>query len=129
MENIERTLDEIPEAARCPSLSTLELAGVAALLHNLYNGVENVLKQIVQAQGTPMPTGDSWHRDLLSLAADRHVISRETLDALKPYLAFRHFFSHAYALDLQAPLMEELVANARSVLRRFQKDLDEALAT
>ena len=59
MENIERTLREIPPASACPGLSALELAGVAALLHNFYNGIENVLKQMLLFRSTDIPTGDS----------------------------------------------------------------------
>lgn len=128
MENIERTLKEIPPANRCPDLSTLELAGVAALLHNLYSGIENVLKQVIESMDVSIPAGDSWHRDLLALAADKGVIGNETLDALKPYLAFRHFFSHAYALDLHAPRMEALVANANHVLSAFRRDISAAIS-
>jgi hypothetical protein len=127
VENIERTLKEIPPANRCPDLSTLELAGVAALLHNLYNGIENVLKQVIESRNLSIPAGDSWHRDLLALAADEHVVSRETLEALKPYLAFRHFFSHAYALDLRAPRMEALVTNASDAFRAFRRDINAAI--
>jgi hypothetical protein len=42
-ENITRLLDEMPDKERLPYLSFLELAGVATLLHNFYNGVENIL--------------------------------------------------------------------------------------
>jgi len=37
------------------------------------------------------------------------------------------FFSHAYALDLQAPRMEALVANARGAVSAFQRDIDAVL--
>ena len=34
LENIERALAEMPDYKSLPNLSTLELAGVAALIHN-----------------------------------------------------------------------------------------------
>lgn len=45
-ENIDASLQHLPDAGRLPLLSDLELAGVAALLNSSYNGVENILKQI-----------------------------------------------------------------------------------
>jgi hypothetical protein len=42
-ENVERTLMDIPESESLPSLSNLELAGLAALIHNFYNGIETIL--------------------------------------------------------------------------------------
>jgi hypothetical protein len=46
-ENIERTPKEIPESEFLPGLSNLELAGIAALIHSFYNGIENILKQLI----------------------------------------------------------------------------------
>ena len=41
-----------------------------------------------------------------------------------PYLAFRHFFSHAYALDLFPERMEPLHQRAVEVFGRFRKEID-----
>ena len=59
-EAIEKTLATIPRKP-LSQLSELELAGVATLINNFYNGIENVLKQIFQKQSIKLP-GDAVHR-------------------------------------------------------------------
>jgi len=45
-ENIEQVLGRLPASDSCGVLSSLELAGVGALLQSFYNGIENILKQL-----------------------------------------------------------------------------------
>ena len=120
-ENIERALAELPEKRPFSELSILELAGVSTLLHNFYNGIENILKHVVQDKGLDIPDGASWHRDLVNLAARERLITDATAETFKPYLAFRHFFVHAYAIDLQAERLEPLSEKARSVFDSLKK--------
>jgi len=108
-------------------LSTLELAGVAALLHNFYNGIENVLKQIFQKRGFNIPQGLSWHRDLIAEAISREVISESLAQELKRFLAFRHFFSHAYALDLISDRLEPLARDASQVFAMFKAEIENII--
>jgi hypothetical protein len=128
-EQIERVLETFPQDQPYPDLSTLELAGLSTLLHNFYNGIENVLKQVVQGQGLRLPDGPSWHRDLVNLAVANNVISPSTSEALKPYLAFRHFFVHAYAVDLEVERLEPLGKNVEGVFAGFRRDIEERIVT
>ena len=109
IENVEQVLGELPDAIRLSELSSLELAGTAALLSSAYNGIENMLKQILVARGVALPTGEAWHRDLLVRAVEQQILSATTHRELAPYLAFRHFFAHAYGFDIDPERLEPLV--------------------
>lgn len=122
-ENIEKVLSLLPQASVLPNLSNLELAGVASLIHNFYNGVENILKQTVRGKGHAIPKGETWHRDLVELALSEGILSDKTANMLKQYLAFRHFFSHAYAFDLYPQRIVPLVQGAREVFGNLRKDI------
>lgn len=124
LENIDELFKELPSHLLLPRLSVLELAGVAALLHNFYNGIENILKQIIIAQKIKVPDGHSWHKDLLDIAVKEKIISEECKNYLGQYLAFRHFFSHAYALDLYPDKLEPLVEDASKLYSLFKNEIN-----
>ena len=125
-EAIENTLSALPDRP-LSTLTKLEIAGVAALLHNFYNGIENIVKQVFQQKSYPVPQGESWHRDLLLAAAEKNIISDLLLNNLKPYLAFRHYFSHAYALELFPERMEPLVKDAVALFNEFKQQIDKMI--
>lgn len=82
-ETIDKLLSTLPSGKPLSGLNELELAGSAALLHNFYNGLENILKQIFQFRGIVLPKREAWHRDLLLVAVDKKVVSQELAEKLK----------------------------------------------
>jgi len=122
-EAVEQTLSALPSKPLI-QLTKLELAGVAALLHNFYTGIENIVKQVFKAKNIPLPTGLSWHRDLLLTAAQNNVISEKLISELSQFLAFRHFFSHAYALELIPDRMDPLVQRARDIFQQLTAEIN-----
>jgi len=126
-ENMERLINELPYHDRLSFLEFLELAGVATLLHNFYNGVENIIKLILKDKNISLPRSESWHKELLKLAKANGIISELTLMQLGEYLAFRHFFSHAYVLDLYANKLEPLVEKINKVYQDFKSEVSAFL--
>lgn len=122
-EAVEAILRTLPQPGRLAELSVLELAGVAALLHNFYNSIENILKQVFAAESLDVPDGPAWHRDLLMAAVKCGILREMTVEQLKRFLAFRHFFSHGYALALDPERMEPLVADAPAVFEAVRQEM------
>ena len=127
LENMERVLAALPAETSLKRLSALELAGAAALIHNFYNGVENILKQLAILKGISIPQGPSWHTDLIEACIEHQIISAATSQMLKKYLSFRHFFSHAYSFDLDPQKIAPLLQTIRDVHKRFTQDIAKAL--
>ena len=126
-EAIEKTLSSLPRTP-LSELSTLELAGVGALLQNFYNGIENVIKQVFQVRGLQIPQGASWHSDLLLTAVKEKIISESVANELKRYLAFRHFFIHGYALDLFSDRMEPIAVDAPGTFNNLKSEIEAIIA-
>ena len=127
LDNIKRVIAELPSSDSLTGLSSLELAGVATLIHNFYNGIENILKQIVISSSGELPQGPSWHQELLNIAAANDIISKSTAKELRRYLAFRHFFSHGYSFDLDKEQIIPLLEDLREIFAFFTNDINKML--
>jgi hypothetical protein len=125
LENIEASLLELPASRSCANTSRIELAGIAALLHTFYNGVEKMLRSILKTKNVPLPEGPAWHQNLVTLAVEQNIITQRTAQGLTPYLAFRHFFIHAYIIQLEAERLEPLLLEVDDVFEMVKKDIAE----
>lgn len=107
-----------------------EIAGfVAVLLHRWYTALEAAFERIERTLVGAPPGGDAWHQELLRLMAlevpDARpaVLRRETTTALLPYLRFRHFLRHAYAVELDPTQLHALVIPLDAAQTSLGEDL------
>lgn len=123
-ENVEQALANLDEAMAREEKSVVELAAISAFLHNIYNGIENILKQILKAKNVKIPKSGTWHKDLLTASQSFDIISEELSDRLYEYLTFRHFFVHAYGFMLEESPLEDLANNIPKVWLQFLEAID-----
>ena len=124
LENVHTVLVELEKIKDEPSKTIVELAGIGTFLHNFYTGIENMLKQILRDEDIPIPFSDSWHRDLLILASKEKIITETTRVRLAKYLAFRHFFVHAYSFLLDERELKLLVDDVFDTHATFKEEIN-----
>jgi hypothetical protein len=129
LEQIDQALRLLPEARRVTKLSVLELGGTASLLSSVYHGFENILKQGLLSVGVALPVGAAWHRDLLQSACKHGIVSTELRDRLVPFMAFRHFFAHAYGFDLDPQRLAPLVRDVRPACGCLKREVKRFVIT
>lgn len=124
MENISAVLSELTKIKDKSNKSIAELADIGAFLHNFYTGIGNILKQILGAKGISIPISSSWHRDLLIRASEENIITETARTQLAKYLAFRHFFMHAYSYLLAERELRLLIDDVFDTYSTFKEEIN-----
>jgi uncharacterized protein YutE (UPF0331/DUF86 family) len=107
----------------------IELAAMATFTHNVYSGMENLLKRALLSVGESPPQSASSHKDLLDFAVDFGIIKQSLSEELDAYRGFRHFFVHGYGVRLEEAQLMPLAMHLPAVWERFKAQLTAFAAT
>jgi hypothetical protein len=106
----------------------VQVTALASVLHSFYNGLESIFVTIAKEVDGTVPTGDRWHRDLLEQMGEANefrgvVLPSLILSQIQNYLAFRHYYRHAYSFFLRWEELRELVLPLTAVWSRTKSAL------
>jgi hypothetical protein len=142
LDNMEMVVREVTAlqrdlAGRQPTNREKTAAG--AFLAQFYSGLENILKRLSRYHGVALPTGETWHADLLkhfcepSLTPLPALFDATLAGQLASFRKFRHVVFHGYGFQIDWGRMEEGVAEVDSLLAaikiRVLSHLDQLGAT
>ncbi len=100
------------------------LVGIGAYINNVYNGIENILKQILLSRNVTVVKSPSWHKDLLEKASGQNIIDKGVADRIGKYMFFRHFFTHSYGFLIDEKKLKPLIENIEQDYFEFKKQID-----
>lgn len=123
-ENIEKVLSELEKVKNQPNKELVVLVGMGAFLQNIYTGMENILKQLLTYAKIQIPNTPTWHKDLLALATENDIISKQMIEKIGKYLVFRHFFNHAYGFLIDEEKLKPLIENISDVYSEFKNEIN-----
>ncbi|MCB0190863.1 MAG: hypothetical protein KDJ65_02865 [Anaerolineae bacterium] len=122
-EHIEKTVLALSKAMSRPEKTIIESAAIATFLHNVYSGIENILKRILKFKGDTIVSSPSSHKDLLDHSVAAGVISQSLSEELDEYRGFRHFFVHAYGFMLDMEQLTPLAENLPAIWAQFETEI------
>ena len=70
---LNRLIDEhrtLLESCASNEPNAIEVSALATFLHSFYSGIENSLKRIATEMDGGVPSGEAWHRQLLTAMAN-----------------------------------------------------------
>ena len=118
-------------------VSNYDRGAIGYLLHNFYNGCENIFRSIATFFENDLGPR-TWHKDLLKRMKIEvrgyrpKVIDNELFQMLDDFRAFRHKFRHTYAFELdwkREQLVAKKLIKAKTLLeeqiRRFLHQLSD----
>lgn len=98
------------------------ISAVSAGIHNVYNGMEDILLSLARDVDNDVPIGPAAHQDVLDqMASDIEgtrpaLLNPELYEALTELKGFRHLVRHRYGLDLKP---DKVVENLELLQRVF----------
>lgn len=98
------------------------ISAVSAGIHNVYNGIEDILLGLARDIDDDVPTGSAAHQDVLDQMAAEVAGTRPALldpglyEALTELKGFRHLVRHRYGLDLKP---DKVVENLKLLQKVF----------
>lgn len=131
LEDLAAEIVSLDPGAGHPSRPVLAL--IAVDLHSYYTTVEGLLERIIAGLEGDVPSGANAHAELLRLATlpiegiRPAIVSPERFDALDELRKFRHFFRHAYALELRHDKLRRALDPFAALHAGFGTDLHALL--
>ncbi|MEL6325552.1 MAG: hypothetical protein AAFQ61_01405 [Cyanobacteria bacterium J06626_23] len=133
---VERAQKVIPKLQAIEDEDILEafISDSALNMQSFYTGAESILYAIARDIDQSVPSGESWHQQLVEQMSveiptvREAVLSTETAEWLDEFRRFRHVVRSMYAFDLDEERVLQLVAKLLLCYQAFAQDVWQFLA-
>lgn len=108
-------------------LDDIEIRAAVLSLSTIYNGIEKVFIHILRERDHERIEGSNWHAVLIERSIRAHLISEETRNELKGFMAFRHFVRHAYSFEIDAIAIHKIIEQCPALVMRIKQEMMTAI--
>jgi len=110
-----------------------KLVESAFYVNQIYTGFEHIFKNIAKTFENNVEE-DYWHKSLLERMTLEikdirpAVLSQESFKCLNELRSFRHFFRHAYDIDIDKEKFKIIADRVLSLLKLYKREINKFLA-
>ena len=114
--------------------NSYNLRVLGSILHDFYTCIEKIFRNIAIKIDEEIPSGPSWHSNLLermnlSIPTIREkVIDADLKNTLYDYMRFRHIFRNVYGFELNWDKMGHLVVSIDNAYKDFKSQIQKFLS-
>ncbi len=129
LEALLRELETLKPRLAQKEISNLDLRAAGSILHDFYNGVENIFRRVAQELNGGLPAGEDWHKQLLTdMSLDVKgvrppLVSEDLKLKLQKYLGFRHIFRNVYGFHLEQEQIKVMVKEFPRILSWLRREI------
>ena len=129
LEALLRELETLKPRLAQKEISNLDLRAAGSILHDFYNGVENIFRRVAQELNGGLPAGEDWHKQLLTdMSLDVKgvrppLVSEDLKLKLQKYLGFRHIFRNVYGFHLEQEQIKAMVKEFPRILSWLRREI------
>lgn len=132
LDNLVNKIKELLELIKTnnnPIYSEGLVSGLALYLENFYGGIERIFSLIGKEIDGSIPSGESWHlqllnRMLMDIPSVRcAVISQNTYEQINEFRGFRHVARNLYAYELKPERIINLGEKVEKCYDNFHSDI------
>lgn len=115
--------DGVPEIFVTPTL--------AAYIEDFYSGCERLAQRVAVVLDGGLPSGESWHRQLLTQVSESGghgrppLWEKPLLAELEIYRSFRHRVRHLYSLELDGRRVLELAQQVSALFQKIRQAVEK----
>jgi len=129
LEALLRELETLKPRLAQKEISNLDLRAAGSILHDFYNGVENIFRRVAQELNGGLPAGEDWHKQLLTdMSLDVKgvrppLVSEDLKLKLQKYLGFRHIFRDVCGFHLEQEQIKVMVKEFPRILSWLRREI------
>lgn len=129
LEALLRELETLKPRLAQKEISNLDLRAAGSILHDFYNGVENIFRRVAQELNGGLPAGEDWHKQLLTdMSLDVKgvrppLVSEDLKLKLQKYLGFLHIFRNVYGFHLEREQIKVMVKEFPRILSWLKREI------